>query len=228
MKVAYIDTHSGVAGDMLLASLIDAGVDLEELKLQLNTIKEIKDEWDLSVSKASRSEGQITGKYITVHSIHNHKPLPPPTPIESGICDTNDASSSHHSHSHSHGHSHGHEHNHSDKNTECDESTHNHNHGSPTTTVATNSIVDKNTSIPPTISEDEARNREANASAAAATAAVLKQSEEMNEMKSMIQELQQQILEEPLLLTDLWLTCSNIAELILILGTGRKYLKMTY
>ena len=83
--------------------------------------------------------------------------------------------------------------------------THNHNHGSPTTTVATNSIVDKNTSIPPTISEDEARNREANASAAAATAAVLKQSEEMNEMKSMIQELQQQILglkEENIKLSD--------------------------
>ncbi len=38
MKIAYFDCFSGVSGDMILGSLIDAGLDLEALKKTLSTI----------------------------------------------------------------------------------------------------------------------------------------------------------------------------------------------
>ena len=65
-KCIYIDTHSGIAGDMLLASLIDAGADINELKKKLSTITAISGEWDLKVNHEARSNGQIFGKYIVV------------------------------------------------------------------------------------------------------------------------------------------------------------------
>lgn len=39
MKIAYFDCFSGVSGDMLLGALIDAGLDLEELKSELGKLK---------------------------------------------------------------------------------------------------------------------------------------------------------------------------------------------
>ncbi len=38
MSLAYLDTHSGIAGDMLLAALVDAGADVEYLKQQLSSL----------------------------------------------------------------------------------------------------------------------------------------------------------------------------------------------
>lgn len=45
MAILYIDTFSGVAGDMLLAALIDAGAKLDDIKEQLGSISEIAGEW---------------------------------------------------------------------------------------------------------------------------------------------------------------------------------------
>ena len=39
MKVAYFDCFSGVSGDMILGALIDLGLDLEELELELKKLK---------------------------------------------------------------------------------------------------------------------------------------------------------------------------------------------
>ena len=39
MKVAYFDCFSGVSGDMILGALIDLGLDLEELDLELKKLK---------------------------------------------------------------------------------------------------------------------------------------------------------------------------------------------
>ena len=36
MKVAYIDIVGGVSGDMLIGAMIDAGLELDSLKLELN------------------------------------------------------------------------------------------------------------------------------------------------------------------------------------------------
>jgi len=45
MTILYIDTFSGVAGDMLLAALIDAGAKLDDIKEQLSSISDIDGEW---------------------------------------------------------------------------------------------------------------------------------------------------------------------------------------
>ena len=38
MKTAYIDCFSGISGDMFLAAMIDAGLDLEYLKKELKKL----------------------------------------------------------------------------------------------------------------------------------------------------------------------------------------------
>ena len=44
-RVAYIDAFSGVAGDMLLAAVLDAGCPLEELERGLQSLEAIAGEW---------------------------------------------------------------------------------------------------------------------------------------------------------------------------------------
>lgn len=39
MRIAYFDCFSGVSGDMILGALIDAGLDLEELEVELGKVK---------------------------------------------------------------------------------------------------------------------------------------------------------------------------------------------
>ena len=39
MKIAYFDCFSGVSGDMILGALIDAGLDIRELKSELDRLK---------------------------------------------------------------------------------------------------------------------------------------------------------------------------------------------
>ena len=38
MKVAYIDIVGGVSGDMLIGAMIDAGLELDSLKLELKKV----------------------------------------------------------------------------------------------------------------------------------------------------------------------------------------------
>jgi uncharacterized protein (DUF111 family) len=39
MRITYFDCFSGVSGDMILGALIDAGLDLKELDLELKKLK---------------------------------------------------------------------------------------------------------------------------------------------------------------------------------------------
>ena len=128
-KVAYIDAFSGVAGDMLLAALVDAGLDPEVLKAQLKTLEAIEHEWDLSVTSVVRSEGRIGGKHVHVASIYNHEPAPAP-----GTMTLHDDSHSHshaHGHGHTHGHAHGHSHHPADDNAGMLDHDHGHGHAHP-------------------------------------------------------------------------------------------------
>ncbi len=77
-KVAYIDCFSGVAGDMLLAALIDAGVSTELLIQKLKSLTEISDEWQLISSRVLKSHGRISGRYVKVDSIYGDKTVLPP------------------------------------------------------------------------------------------------------------------------------------------------------
>lgn len=108
-RAIYIDCFSGIAGDMLLAALIDCANQLGEthfldkIKTHMQSLHEISGQWDLSVSRVSRSEGCITGMHATVHSIFDHKQLPPP-----GSTSFNFPTEDGHDHSHSHSHTHTH------------------------------------------------------------------------------------------------------------------------
>lgn len=63
---------------MLLAALVDNGASLNAIKEMLGSIKEIRNEWDISISNVIRSQGQISAKYINVKSVFNHQPAATP------------------------------------------------------------------------------------------------------------------------------------------------------
>lgn len=62
MAIAYLDTQSGIAGDMLLAALVDAGADADYIKSQLKTIG-LPGEVELEFSHTHRHDfrGSETG-----------------------------------------------------------------------------------------------------------------------------------------------------------------------
>ena len=83
---AYFDIFSGISGNMVLGALIDLGVEVDELKKEINKLG-ISEEYELKVNTVQKSG--ITGTYVDVELEEHH----------------------HHSedddHSHTHGHSHG-------------------------------------------------------------------------------------------------------------------------
>lgn len=106
MKVAYFDCAFGAAGDMLLGSLIDAGLDLSELERQLRLLNLPQDEFQLSVSKVHRSSLLASHFNVKLKSAEMHS----------------------HSHDHGHSHEHGHEHSHTHAHTQEHGHTHSHEH----------------------------------------------------------------------------------------------------
>jgi pyridinium-3,5-bisthiocarboxylic acid mononucleotide nickel chelatase len=77
MRAAYLDLTSGIAGDMLLASLIDAGCDLADLLGLLRRLP-LAAEFELEVRRVQR--GALMGTHVQVHTAqtaadhgdHNH------------------------------------------------------------------------------------------------------------------------------------------------------------
>ncbi|TMW56161.1 hypothetical protein Poli38472_008809 [Pythium oligandrum] len=107
----------GIAGDMLLGALIDAGAPLGEIKSGLASITGIQGEWDLSTSKVWKGPGRIAGTKAHVSSVYQHRSAPVP-----GVVTDEEHHHVHdHDHDHQHGHDHGHEHSH--------EHSHDHDHG---------------------------------------------------------------------------------------------------
>uniref|UniRef100_K3WI47 Nickel insertion protein n=1 Tax=Globisporangium ultimum (strain ATCC 200006 / CBS 805.95 / DAOM BR144) TaxID=431595 RepID=K3WI47_GLOUD len=116
--IAFVDCSAGVAGDMLLGALIDAGAPLDAIVRGLNSLRGIQGEWGLRTSRAWKGPGRIAGTKVHVDSIYKHRELAPPT---AGAASTavetethaHDHSHEHaHDHDHSHSHDHGHEHQH--------------------------------------------------------------------------------------------------------------------
>ncbi|CAM9381836.1 unnamed protein product [Heterosigma akashiwo] len=117
--IVYFDCFSGAAGDMLLASLIDAGAPLDKLKQGLESIRGIQGEWELVTTRVSRSEGHIAALHVKVESAYDNRPAPAPASFTKDQESSSSAQSSMahnhghgHGHSHSHGHGHGHSHDH--------------------------------------------------------------------------------------------------------------------
>mgnify|MGYP001798626126 CR=1 FL=1 len=55
-KIAYIDCFSGAAGDMLLAACVHAGCSLSKIKEGLESIAEIRGQWDIQEKKVTKGE----------------------------------------------------------------------------------------------------------------------------------------------------------------------------
>lgn len=98
-----LDCSCGLAGDMFLAALFDAGLDKEEFGRQIKSI--LPSEIDFKIFKEKRCG--ISGVRFEVCSpVHSHKPT--------------------HSHKHSHGNNHSHQHNHSHDHDSGAEEIHSH------------------------------------------------------------------------------------------------------
>jgi uncharacterized protein (TIGR00299 family) protein len=68
MKICYLDCFSGIAGDMLLGALIDAGLDVEVLRSELSTLN--LEGVELHAEKAKR--GGLAGTNVSVKVAHDH------------------------------------------------------------------------------------------------------------------------------------------------------------
>jgi len=83
MKTLYLDLFSGISGDMLIAALIDLGVEPRQLEAELKKLR--LDDYHLHVSRAQK--GSLEGVKFDVHLAGDHH---------------------HEAHSHAHGHTHSH------------------------------------------------------------------------------------------------------------------------
>ncbi len=104
MKTLYLDTFSGISGDMFIGALLDLGVDAHKLAHQLEKLK--LDGFHLHVAQAEKSG--IAGIKFDVHLEDDHHHHHDHEHGEG--CDHEHGEHDHHDHAHSHGDHHHHEH----------------------------------------------------------------------------------------------------------------------
>lgn len=115
-RVIYFDCFSGVAGDMLLGALLDAGVPLDALRAALGSLGIDHDIETARVVRAGVSATYVTvvpkpGKALGHEPGHSHPPRD--HSHEHGHAPHHDHDHGHdHGHGHSHHHAHGHGHAH--------------------------------------------------------------------------------------------------------------------
>ncbi|HEV2222987.1 MAG TPA: nickel pincer cofactor biosynthesis protein LarC [Candidatus Acidoferrales bacterium] len=75
MNLAYFDCFSGISGDMVLGALVDAGVDLRELELELRKLN--LEGWEISAEKVQRKAIRATKVNVETKESHHHRHLSP-------------------------------------------------------------------------------------------------------------------------------------------------------
>ena len=74
MKIAYFDCFSGAAGDMIVAAILDAGLEIEFLKAQLATLD--VDNFEIKTQETLRSGLRAKKFTVVVGKQHDHRNLP--------------------------------------------------------------------------------------------------------------------------------------------------------
>lgn len=69
MKIAYFDCFSGASGDMILGSLLDAGLPFKDLKRELDKLKLS----DYRIQAKKKSKNHISGTKFDVHVSGSHR-----------------------------------------------------------------------------------------------------------------------------------------------------------
>ncbi len=135
MRIAYIDCFAGIAGDMFVGALLDAGLDPQHLETELGKLG-MTDEYRLRIRKVMRHsiaatkfdvlrpdndeliDGQPAAQHDHVHD-HNHEHE-----------HQHEHEHNHeHNHDHDHSHSHGHDHAHHHEDVDSHDHEHSHSHG---------------------------------------------------------------------------------------------------
>ncbi|HSY37568.1 MAG TPA: nickel pincer cofactor biosynthesis protein LarC [Acidobacteriaceae bacterium] len=117
MRIAYLECFAGIAGDMLLGALIDAGVPAEVLEQATSALElgawlkiETVDRSGISCTRVQVMEGAAVAEEVASHAAHGH------------------AHGADHSHTHTHSHEDGSAHSHEDGHTHEDGHSHTHEH----------------------------------------------------------------------------------------------------
>ncbi len=127
MKVAYFDAQFGAAGDMLCASLLGSGLDVDKWLAELSKIALPEGTFEVSVEDVMRCG--ILSKKVTVKCIQGNSSHVEPGPAEHEQSQSKHGCDSHHEHEHKHEkHGHGHDHAHEHK-REKHGREHEHEHG---------------------------------------------------------------------------------------------------
>ena len=122
MKTLYLDIFSGVSGDMFIGALLDLGVNIHQLEIELAKLK--LDGYHLHAARKQKCN--IEGVKFDVHLAQQ-----PGHAHEHTHTDGSTHTHEHeHGHSHGHGHEHGHAHDHGHQHGEHEPHSHcDHDHG---------------------------------------------------------------------------------------------------
>ena len=118
MNIAYFDCFAGIAGDMVLAALIDCGVPLDELKKGLSSLP--ISGWNIEAEAVLREGIHAMNVRVTLDGISDDEEL--------AAIQAHEKSHHDHEHNHNHNHSHEHDHHHHAHESTPDEHKHHHEH----------------------------------------------------------------------------------------------------
>lgn len=73
MKIIYFDCYAGISGDMTVGALLDLGVPLEYLRVELGRLRLPAGSYELSTSRTERQHMPALKFDVAVHDVHTHR-----------------------------------------------------------------------------------------------------------------------------------------------------------